>query len=88
MMYHNKYLWGLDYYKPCLLVYLGYSEQEVSSCSRFVHNMDSAVKFLMDTSIDQTKKHMGHYKKEFQKIGQAFYAFGNAMQVDSSGESL
>ncbi|CAB0010272.1 unnamed protein product [Nesidiocoris tenuis] len=60
-------------------------EQEVSSCSRFVHNMDSAVKFLMDTSIDQTKKHMGHYKKEFQKIGQAFYAFGNAMQVDSSG---
>ncbi|KAF6216071.1 hypothetical protein GE061_000409 [Apolygus lucorum] len=64
---------------PCTL------DQEVTTCARFVHNVDGAVKFLMDTAIDQTKKHMGPYKKEFQKVGQAFYAFGNAMHNDGAG---
>lgn len=66
----------------------GFREPEVATCARFVHNMDGAVKFLMDTSVDQTKKHMGHYKKEFQKIGQAFHAFGSAMNNDGAGEII
>uniref|UniRef100_T1I488 Sorting nexin protein WASP-binding domain-containing protein n=1 Tax=Rhodnius prolixus TaxID=13249 RepID=T1I488_RHOPR len=44
--------------------------------------MDSAVKHLMETAADQTKKHQGPYKREFQKIGQAFYALGQAMGTE------
>jgi len=59
-------------------------DQELLSCAKFVHNMDGAVKNLMETAIDQTKKHQGHYKREFQKIGHAFYALGQAMGTEST----
>ncbi|KAK9497596.1 hypothetical protein O3M35_004294 [Rhynocoris fuscipes] len=57
-------------------------EQETISCAKFVQNMDSAVKHLMETAVDQTKKHQGPYKREYQKIGQAFYALGQAMGTE------
>ncbi|KAL1110382.1 hypothetical protein AAG570_007913 [Ranatra chinensis] len=57
-------------------------EQEILSCSRFVQNMDGAVKHLMETSLDQSKKHQGPYKREFQKVGHAFYALGQAMSIE------
>ncbi|XP_014255433.1 sorting nexin-9 [Cimex lectularius] len=57
-------------------------EQETLSCSKFVHNMEGAVKHLIDTTIDQTKKHQGPYKREYQKIGQAFYTLSQAMSSD------
>lgn len=65
-------------------IYLFYHfrEQETISCAKFVQNMDSAVKHLMETAADQTKKHQGPYKREFQKIGQAFYALGQAMGTE------
>lgn len=59
-------------------------EQETESCSRFVHSMDGAVKNLMATSLDQTKKHQGPYKREYQKIGQAFYALGQAFGMEEA----
>lgn len=57
-------------------------EHETISCAKFVQNMDSAVKHLMETAADQTKKHQGPYKREYQKVGQAFYALGQAMGTE------
>lgn len=38
----------------------------------------------MATSLDQTKKHQGPYKREYQKIGQAFYALGQAFGMEEA----
>lgn len=46
--------------------------------------MDGAVKNLMACSLDQTKKHQGPYKREYQKVGQAFYAFGQVFGMEES----
>ncbi|RZF41211.1 hypothetical protein LSTR_LSTR011592 [Laodelphax striatellus] len=59
-------------------------EQENESCGKFVHEMDIAVKNLMATSLDQTKKHQGPYKREYQKIGQAFYSLGQAFSIEDA----
>ncbi|CAG2065382.1 unnamed protein product, partial [Timema podura] len=47
--------------------------------------MDGAVKNLMATGVDQTKKHQGPYKREYQKIGQAFSMLGHSLDIKSSG---
>ncbi|XP_068082349.1 sorting nexin lst-4 isoform X2 [Anabrus simplex] len=59
-------------------------EQETDMFSKFIHGMDNAVKNLMATGIDQTKKHQGPYKREYQKIGQAFLSLGQAFEMDGS----
>nr|CAD7458348.1 unnamed protein product [Timema tahoe] len=60
-------------------------EQETDNCFKFVHDMDGAVKNLMATGVDQTKKHQGPYKREYQKIGQAFSMLGHSLDIKSSG---
>lgn len=57
-------------------------EQEIEIFSKFIHGMDSALKNLVNTVTDQTKKHQGPYKREYQKIGQAFTSLGNAFYMD------
>ncbi|XP_063218974.1 sorting nexin lst-4 isoform X2 [Bacillus rossius redtenbacheri] len=64
---------------------ISFIEYETDKCSKFIHGMDGAVKNLMATGVDQTKKHQGPYKREFQKIGQAFLMFGQAAEIDSAG---
>nr|CAD7409950.1 unnamed protein product [Timema poppensis] len=59
-------------------------EQETDNCFKFVHDMDGAVKNLMATGVDQTKKHQGPYKREYQKIGQAFSMLGHSLDIKSS----
>lgn len=81
MLFKNTFL----YYNQ--IVYC-LREQETESCSRFVHSMDGAVKNLMATSLDQTKKHQGPYKREYQKIGQAFYALGQAFGMEEATGKL
>nr|XP_014285831.1 sorting nexin lst-4 isoform X1 [Halyomorpha halys] len=54
-------------------------EQEILSCTKFVQSMDGAVKILVETASDQTKKHQGPYKREYQKIGLAFNTLAQAM---------
>lgn len=44
--------------------------------------MDSTLKNLMATGIDQTKKHQGPYKREYQKIGHAFASLGQAFAME------
>lgn len=41
--------------------------------------MDGAVKILVETASDQTKKHQGPYKREYQKVGLAFNTLAQAM---------
>lgn len=62
-------------------------EQETEVCNKFVHDMDGAVKHLMITCFDQTKKHQGPYKREYQKIGQAFYTLGQAFNMEEASGS-
>jgi sorting nexin-9/18/33 len=50
--------------------------------------MDGAIKILMATAVDQTKKHQGPYKREFQRIGHAFSALGLAFREDDSPGKL
>ena len=61
-----------------------FSEQESDRCSKFIHGLDGAVKNLMATAVDQTKKHQGPYKREYQKIGHAFSALGLAFREDDT----
>lgn len=42
--------------------------------------MDVAVKNLLATAFDQSKKHQGPYKREYQRIGQAFCGLGQAFE--------
>lgn len=60
-------------------------EQQTDHFNTFVHHMDSSVKNLMATCLDQTKKHQGPYKREYQKIGESFYNLGNALSFDEGG---
>ena len=53
-------------------------ELETEKCAKFVQNMDGAVKNLMATAVDETKKCQGPYKREYQRIGSAFHALGDA----------
>jgi hypothetical protein len=46
--------------------------------------MDNAVKNLMITSVDQTKKCQAQYKREYQKIGQTFHMLGTAFDLDNT----
>lgn len=50
--------------------------------------MDGAIKILMATAADQTKKHQGLYKREYQRIGHAFSALGMAFREDDSTGKL
>ncbi|XP_049781970.1 sorting nexin lst-4 isoform X2 [Schistocerca cancellata] len=58
-------------------------EQEMESFAKFIHGMDVAVKNLMNTATDQTKKHQGPYKREYQRVGQAFLMLANAFDMDT-----
>uniref|UniRef100_A0A1B6HWD0 Sorting nexin n=2 Tax=Homalodisca liturata TaxID=320908 RepID=A0A1B6HWD0_9HEMI len=62
-------------------------EQETESCSRFVHSMDIAVKVLMACSQDQTKKHQGLYKREYEKIGLSFCNLAQAFGLEEASGS-
>jgi sorting nexin-9/18/33 len=50
--------------------------------------MDGAIKILMATAVDQTKKHQGTYKREFERIGHAFSGLGLAFREDDSPGKL
>lgn len=57
-----------------------YREKETENCSKFVQGMDGAVRNLITTAFDQTKKHQGPYKREYQRIGQAFMGLGKSFE--------
>lgn len=61
---------------------LSFIEQNMDTCAHFIHNLDAAVKNLMITAQDQSKKHQGPYKREYMKIGESFANLGAALEQD------
>lgn len=59
-------------------------ERETDECSRFVTAMDASIKNLVNTSLDQTKKYQGLYKKDYEKIGLAFQSLSVAFDLDKT----
>lgn len=59
-------------------------EMQTDACSTFVHTMDNAVKTLMATCCDQIKKQQNIYKREYQRIGEAFFSLGSALALDEN----
>ncbi|XP_050528559.1 sorting nexin-9 isoform X3 [Daktulosphaira vitifoliae] len=53
-------------------------EHDTESFSKFINGLDSAVKNMSLVVSDQSKKMQTFYKREYQKIGQSFYALGHA----------
>lgn len=48
--------------------------------SNFIHTLDTAIKNLLATAADQTKKYQGPFKREYLKIGESFYSLGTAIE--------
>ena len=67
-----------------LLWFCIYRERQTENAGRFITSMDLAVKNLMITSVDQTKKCQAQYKREYQKIGQTFHMLGTAFDLDNT----
>ncbi|XP_077286975.1 sorting nexin 33-like protein SH3PX1 [Arctopsyche grandis] len=63
-------------------------DPQTEQFNNFIHHMDSAVKILMATCLDQTKKNQGPYKREYQKIGESFFSLGNALGFDEGGSLI
>lgn len=59
-------------------------EVETENCAKFIHGMDGAVKTLIATAYDETKKNQGPYKREYQRIGHAFTSLGQAFEEPPS----
>lgn len=55
-------------------------DDKMDSSSNFMHVLDIAVKNLLATAVDQTKKHQTAYKREYSKIGESFYSLGTAIE--------
>ena len=58
------------------------SEQETESFSRYIHGLDVAVKNLSNVVNDQVKKWQTLYKREYQRIGHSFIAYGQAFGME------
>lgn len=59
-------------------------EKQTEQFGKFVTKMDESVKQLFTVSVDQHKKYAGPFKKEFQRISDAFKDLSAAFQMDSS----
>ncbi|XP_065215690.1 sorting nexin-9-like [Planococcus citri] len=58
------------------------AEQETESFSRYIHGMDVAIKNLSNVVNDQVKKWQTLYKREYQRIGHSFIAYGQAYGME------
>lgn len=59
-----------------------YIDQQIDTSSNFIHSLDLAVKNLMITAQDQSKKHQGPYKQVYTKVGDSFASLGAALELD------
>ncbi|CAH0746958.1 unnamed protein product, partial [Bemisia tabaci] len=60
----------------------GTLDQDTESCSRYIHSLDGAAKNLFAVAGDQSKKNVAMYKREFQKVGHAFYSLGQVLGTE------
>lgn len=55
-------------------------DDTVETNINFIHSLDAAVKNLMATAADQSRKYATAFKKEYTKIGESFYSLGTAIE--------
>ncbi|XP_055996699.1 sorting nexin-33-like isoform X3 [Ostrea edulis] len=62
-------------------------EKRMEIFCKFVKNMDDNVRNMLQIGYDSRKKHLGPYKREFQKIGGAFKQLAETFNLDSGSRS-
>ncbi|XP_062590061.1 sorting nexin-33-like [Saccostrea cucullata] len=62
-------------------------EKRMEVFCKFVKNMDDNVRNMLQIGHDSRKKHLGPYKREFQKIGGSFKQMAETFNLDESGHS-
>lgn len=63
---------------------MSYIETQMDATMTFIHGLETSVKNLFNTAVDQTKKHQVQYKREYVKIGESFGEFGGALELDDA----
>ncbi|GAB1608457.1 sorting nexin-33-like [Argonauta hians] len=58
------------------------TEEKLDNFAKFVRNMDDNVKHLLNVFHDNMKKHHGPFKREYQKIGNAFKNIATTYSTD------
>ncbi|XP_076346979.1 sorting nexin lst-4-like isoform X3 [Tachypleus tridentatus] len=62
-------------------------EQKTDHFQKFVTKFDESVKQLFMTSLEQSKKYAGGFKREFQRVASSFRDMGIAFEIDCSSRS-
>lgn len=57
-------------------------DSQLEACNSFAHQMSGAVKAVMGTADDIIKKYQTIYKKDFQRVGDAFSELAKALYTD------
>lgn len=60
-------------------------EVKIDENLKYVEKMDQCIKNLMQTAQDQQKKCINMYKREFTRVGEAFFALGSAFEYNQQG---
>lgn len=63
------------------------AEPKIEENLAYLNKMDQCIKNLMNTAMDQQKKGVNMYKREFMKIGECFFALGSAFEQNQQGMS-
>lgn len=67
---------------PPTLYDAGVAETQIETFGKFVKNMDDSVRNLQTAAMDQVKKHTGPYKRDSQRLGNAFKTLSSAFDND------
>nr|XP_022342203.1 sorting nexin-33-like isoform X3 [Crassostrea virginica] len=62
-------------------------EKRMEIFCKFVKNMDDNMRNMLQIGHDSRKKHLGPYKREFQKIGGSFKQLADTFNLDSGAHS-
>ncbi|XP_060562601.1 sorting nexin lst-4-like isoform X2 [Ruditapes philippinarum] len=65
----------------------GEIEAKMENFCKFQKNMEDNVKTLSAVAYDNRKKHLGPFKREYQKLGTAFKALAQTFHMDDSSYS-
>lgn len=57
-------------------------DPKIDESINYVTKMDQSIKALMNIALDQQKKCVAMYKREFTRIGEGFFALGSAFEAN------
>ncbi|XP_078589899.1 sorting nexin-33-like [Branchiostoma floridae x Branchiostoma japonicum] len=62
-------------------------DTNMENFNKFQKSMDDSVKNLLAVAAESTKKHMGGFKREYQRVGEAFTKLGTTFDLDKKPSS-